>query len=526
MQIMEERECKLRSANDWMREAKKRPIPRALFGEFWREGEMAVLFGDTGKGKSALAMQIAESIAAGRGFGPFAMKVEAQPVLYLDLEMSDKQFETRYAADHDGGDARFLHKHHTFPAGLIREEFDPAECWIESGVRPADVFYRELRRRVVQSKAKAVIIDSLTCLKRSYYGTRETLEMLLVLKRLRKELGLSILVLIQTPKQKDSQPITADLTSLRMLSTRADSVFGIGQSRSGPDWRYLKRVRSVSDAIHFDGLHVPEFRLKKIDGNFLGFDFERFAPEIELISDLYSHEQWETINKIKELTDKGKSIREIAAEIGLPKTTVHRLLQMWRPPVREAARQAMAPETAPTYYFPGREEFEAATADPKFKKMFETGDEEDVSLQKEYGIIERACARARKDYEEYGTFTPLANNPEYNEFRIYGIAGRPDGNPMSTVPETSASTATHIPPRSQDEEHPSNEPFDPFAHLKYSIDANGRDIFVEKENAHGKPVVWYIRRRDGRFSSMVSDRAGGNFGLTVDGPVCRVDFRS
>lgn len=42
----------IKSANRWMREARQTPVPKMLFGELWLEGELSVLFGDTGSGKS------------------------------------------------------------------------------------------------------------------------------------------------------------------------------------------------------------------------------------------------------------------------------------------------------------------------------------------------------------------------------------------------------------------------------------------------------------------------------------------
>jgi len=62
-----------------------------LFGEFWLEGELAILFADTGKGKSLLAVQIAESIARGRPIGPLEMTGRPQTVgdwLRVDLRAS------------------------------------------------------------------------------------------------------------------------------------------------------------------------------------------------------------------------------------------------------------------------------------------------------------------------------------------------------------------------------------------------------------------------------------------------------
>src|SRR5690349_19987226 len=56
----------IRSANDLVIEARRRPHPRPLLGELWQEGELAILFGAVGCGKSTLAIQLAESIARGR----------------------------------------------------------------------------------------------------------------------------------------------------------------------------------------------------------------------------------------------------------------------------------------------------------------------------------------------------------------------------------------------------------------------------------------------------------------------------
>jgi hypothetical protein len=37
----------VKTANDWIKQAKARPIPKKLFGEFWLEGELCFLFADT-----------------------------------------------------------------------------------------------------------------------------------------------------------------------------------------------------------------------------------------------------------------------------------------------------------------------------------------------------------------------------------------------------------------------------------------------------------------------------------------------
>ena len=53
-------------ANEWIIKAKKLPDPKPIFGTIFHEGEVAILFSNTGKGKSILGVQIAEGIASGR----------------------------------------------------------------------------------------------------------------------------------------------------------------------------------------------------------------------------------------------------------------------------------------------------------------------------------------------------------------------------------------------------------------------------------------------------------------------------
>ena len=60
------------SANKWIEQAKKRPIPKMLFSEFWFEGEICILFADTNLGKSILAVQICDSISKGEKINGFA----------------------------------------------------------------------------------------------------------------------------------------------------------------------------------------------------------------------------------------------------------------------------------------------------------------------------------------------------------------------------------------------------------------------------------------------------------------------
>jgi RecA-family ATPase len=49
-----------------------------IFDEFWRDGELALLFGASGVGKSIFAVQLAEAIARGTKIGNFRMSATRQ----------------------------------------------------------------------------------------------------------------------------------------------------------------------------------------------------------------------------------------------------------------------------------------------------------------------------------------------------------------------------------------------------------------------------------------------------------------
>ena len=86
-----------------MEDASHRPDPEQLYLELWYEGEVCCLFADSNLGKSIFAVQMADEIARTRN------------VLYVDCELSDKQFQLRYHSCEDGAK-------HIFPEGLFRAE--------------------------------------------------------------------------------------------------------------------------------------------------------------------------------------------------------------------------------------------------------------------------------------------------------------------------------------------------------------------------------------------------------------------
>ena len=271
----------IRSPNEWMREAKKMPVPKSLFGDLWLEGELAIMFADTGKGKSVLAVQIAESIAHGRQIEPFVMTARPQRVLYLDFELSSKQFEMRYSADHDPEKSEYLKNHFRFSEKFKRIELRPETLQKRDG-RPFEEVLRDLLQALVlETGAKVLIIDNITYLKRTAESTRESVPLMKELQRLKKRFGLSILVIAHTPKRDIARPLVVnDMQGSKVIANYADSIFAIGQSRRETNERYIKHVKIRSNELIYGGAHVPVFRLKKIGGNFSRTGVSAFCTRI------------------------------------------------------------------------------------------------------------------------------------------------------------------------------------------------------------------------------------------------------
>ncbi len=488
----------VKKANDWMRQTRSMPVPKMLFGGFWLEGELSVLTGAAGTGKSLLAVQIAESIARSRPIEPLQINAASQSVLYLDLKLSEKQFEMRYSQEYDAADGDLLKKPYKFSDKFQRIEIDICKP-LPAGFRSFDeVLPRIIEQLVRKIHSKVVIIDDITCLQSSVYGYRETPAIMKELRRLRHELGISILVLADSPR------------STRLLGRFADNVFTIGQSKLDPGARYIKHIIAHSTEMMYDASHVPSFRITRLKGNFLGFEHQAFSPESVHLQDVRDREDWPVIQTIKAKADDGDSIREIAAELGFSKTSVHRMLQMWTPNQTKTGAAAKLKEYDPTtseFYFPGCEEYDKEFDDPRFENMFSEETPEDRALRREYGNIELARYEAHNEYEATGKAPTLAamiarvTEPEALEDSDI-ISGRIAGADAAQPPDEHDGVAAEPYFDEAGQAEPfclsSGQSLNATSGLKRSLDAYGKEIFVEKEAANGKPMVWYNFDSKGR----------------------------
>lgn len=217
-----------------------------LFGPFWNRGELAIMYGAAGVGKSALATQLAECLARGLRMAPFnteAATAEPEKVLYLDFELGTEQLAPRYSILDPV--ERVYDLKYDFSENLTRSVLNWNGGVIDGYEDFSDMFFTSLTDTVEATGATVVIIDNITFLDESTTSNANTaLSIMQSLNRLKRLSCVSILVLAHTRKRRPWEDLTGrDLQGSVNLANFADSLFAIGQSRINRKWRYAKQIR-------------------------------------------------------------------------------------------------------------------------------------------------------------------------------------------------------------------------------------------------------------------------------------------
>lgn len=313
----------IRTANTCLLDAANQPELRQLFGSFWHLGEVAILFADTGVGKSILAVQLAHYISAGLS-DCCGMTNEAgkQTVLYYDFELSDRMFFQRYSNVE-------TKKTHRFSNDFYRV------LLVSNGLETPETFEKQLfqaiEKDILETGASVIIVDNITALTMKTASDADTALLLMKqLKRFQMEKGLSILVLAHTTKIPSGLPIQLNhMGGSKHLSNFADSVFTIGRCAESESHRYLKQLKVRNAEMEYGQQHV--LMLEKVkELEFLGFKFVEFANERDLLAESETDEQKKELRRqVLELHKAGLGLtrREIAEKLGTSKSSVDRYIK-------------------------------------------------------------------------------------------------------------------------------------------------------------------------------------------------------
>lgn len=311
------------SATEWMQQSAQTPDPVPLFGSLWFENEIACLFADTNVGKSILAVQMADHISR-----------QGRKVVYMDFEMTAKLFQMRYSEGDRLHDFSPLLRRYEFAVGVVPEDVQT----ICGGI--AAVCARE--------QARILIIDNITWLcNRCEEGDAAGLLMQALVK-LKKEEGLSVLVLAHTPKRPAGSPISInDLAGSKRLANFMDSIFSIGVDASeGPGGRYVKQLKVRSASLDYGESNVIRYVLDKQD-TMVRFTRNGFGRERDLLPHADGSAPDASLTASVELLYRaGTSLRKIAETTGASFYKVRRIVATLPAPEPQEAQPAEPAEAS------------------------------------------------------------------------------------------------------------------------------------------------------------------------------------
>ena len=240
---------------------KARDLPKInhLIGSLIAEEELTILFGRSGVGKTALAVQIGICVAKGRRLFSF-LDNEAGPlkVLYYDAEMQDRQLLNRYDID----------------INLLPDNFD----FMTPNWEGSYTSVIEQLNEVIDSY-KFIIIDNLHTLGERLEESGNSRDLMMELKKIVVSKKVTLLVIAHTPNIPETCKMESSLMQgSEVLKVFLDQQIAIGNSILGEDTKYVKVLKSRNRRNDYHSSHVITTKLIK-DNGYLKHDFQNFDNE-------------------------------------------------------------------------------------------------------------------------------------------------------------------------------------------------------------------------------------------------------
>lgn len=299
----------VRTANQVLSDAASQPDPIELFKTLIIEGEIHILFADTGIGKSTLSVQI--GIAIAQSFD--------RDILYLDLELSDKQFEKRYR-NNEG-------IHFTFPERFHRAAYAPLHHAFANSDYD-ELFISSLLVSIQRTSATVVIIDNMTrVVAGDTDSAKNAIPIMTSLLKLKAEKKITFIILEHNKKVDNWRPICLnDLQGSKMKSNFADAVFTIGRDANDKNIRYIKQLKVRSAELEYDSDNVLICELTKEKG-FLGFKEIGYGNELDLLRTNSPEGKNDKVEKAIQLKAEGLSNVAIARELGVSEGAIRKWIK-------------------------------------------------------------------------------------------------------------------------------------------------------------------------------------------------------
>lgn len=245
-----------------IRAAKELPPVQQLFGNMLLRGDLAIVFADTGVGKSIFSFQFANSLASGTDC--LEMNNDCKDglrIVYFDLEMDLRDLKLRYENFEPSPNFRRIDKASLTASG--RDIDSQLICDICRELQPDVVFVDNISSISLASTSNA---DA-------------ALEVIRHFDLLKKELGITVVLIDHVPKIEQGKPLTANnLAGSKKMQIFLDSLLAIGEDSADVNCRYIKQLKArggekLREVCHIQINPVP----------YLHFEFLSWIDEAELL---------------------------------------------------------------------------------------------------------------------------------------------------------------------------------------------------------------------------------------------------
>lgn len=284
------------SMNDCLKKAKSLPPIVVLYPNIVLEGDLCIIFGQSGIGKTIFAMQVARDIAA-----------KGKRVLYADFEMTLRQLSLRYDSAN-------------FPPTFFRAEMDKDN--------PVDDVLKGIEEVSVANSVEVVFIDNITALGQSLDKGSDAGSLMASLNALKKKYNWTLVVLNHVPKMF-SGAVPLSLSAIQgsaKLNQLIDDAVGLGQSHKDKSLVYVKQCKWRNGELILEADNVALYeRAKNEEGN-LCFTFRGYDSENTHLNTGNGNERDELKKRVKELSSQGMKQQDIARVCGITQCKISRLL--------------------------------------------------------------------------------------------------------------------------------------------------------------------------------------------------------
>jgi len=246
------------SFSNFLEKAKMKTDMKMMFGSYFQTGELCLLAGKTGVGKSILAYMIADGISKGIDILNQTNETEPQKVLYYDFELNERHIKKRFF--------NFVPN-----ANFLRP--DITEIILNND---GNFDFEIISNDIDVTGAKVIIIDNISAIALKSLQDQDTaLNVMKGATNLKRIKDVSILIVAHTPKLKENRPLEMyDISGSSHIHNFVDNAFMIGKSGIDVNYRYIKQVKARSSE-EIDRVLTVSIN----NDNWLHFDYVGFDKE-------------------------------------------------------------------------------------------------------------------------------------------------------------------------------------------------------------------------------------------------------